>query len=1037
MSYNNYNYGYGHRHKPQENGNGYGAHPNSIKKSYGSSYHPENKPSSGNGRAFTWSPFPQSPQTNSIASRATSASHSPRTVAHERLPIAKSLNVAKNELSGTDVDTGINSHDEKFPTLMIHSNYLGKLEFSTPVDSSKTFKVVYDPELDKTLSKAEKKSKHAKLKFRDLKTVKSFDPRLTFQGGLDSYLNKPNKRSKKFPFKQLPQTKFVYNKDSLGPAPLTEIVIWELPTTVSEIYMSNYFKTYGNAIKDLKFINDSVNGVPLGIATFEFQGKLEKSARLADKVIKDSKESGIKMDGVQVKVGLNDHDSNFLNGKIRAAEAKLKASLFKLQEEKKKRAKLFEEEQKRQKSEEQKRQKLEQQKAHSPNKLFQVTTQKEPSTKPKKQKSNITITSIVHKNKVVSGVFLPTDLNRYIKDRPFIFIRDKYIPTKRIASSDIKRVLNKYSWTRVLSEREGFFIVFNSLKECERCFYKEDGVKFYEYSMIMEMCIPEGFYSDSNNEIGRATDVVNEAANMLIKDFETYLTKDIRERIIAPVILDLLSDDKYPTIMAELKAQEAAQKKENSAPLFSSNLLRQEAMSLLASKRTQVLPLPSFRKKPPTTKAQPKKRALIPMSHALNYDVDSDESEDESSRSMTPVPGLKRQHSSAISVTTEAQDEKDDVKHKKIKRTFLYQSSEDDMEVDGDETEAKAKAQESSEETKDDVDYSQLDEVYQPTFDFPRPVYETRYPLPKDEFDIEKLKDMVKDEEDYELLKEVLSEQEPNKDIKNIQYWAWKMREEVRNIPDIVQDDEELILPLDSRLESTTGSFKSDGYKKISDQDKIEYLPHRRKVDKPLKTIQNDDDDMEKSNQQSSNIHSSRVNRANNRRFAADISAQKQAIGSETDILSLNTLAKRKKPVSFARSAIHNWGLYALEPIAAKEMIIEYVGESIRQQVAEHRERSYLKTGIGSSYLFRIDENTVIDATKKGGIARFINHCCSPSCTAKIIKVDGKKRIVIYALRDIEANEELTYDYKFERETNDSERIRCLCGAPGCKGYLN
>ena len=34
----------------------------------------------------------------------------------------------------------------------------------------------------------------------------------------------------------------------------------------------------------------------------------------------------------------------------------------------------------------------------------------------------------------------------------------------------------------------------------------------------------------------------------------------------------------------------------------------------------------------------------------------------------------------------------------------------------------------------------------------------------------------------------------------------------------------------------------------------------------------------------------------------------------------------------------------------------------------------------------------------------------------KIIKVEGKKRIVIYALRDIEANEELTYDYKFERK---------------------
>jgi histone-lysine N-methyltransferase SETD1 len=105
--------------------------------------------------------------------------------------------------------------------------------------------------------------------------------------------------------------------------------------------------------------------------------------------------------------------------------------------------------------------------------------------------------------------------------------------------------------------------------------------------------------------------------------------------------------------------------------------------------------------------------------------------------------------------------------------------------------------------------------------------------------------------------------------------------------------------------------------------------------------------------------------------------------------------------VRFDRSSIHGWGLYAEENISMGDMIIEYVGEKVRQRVADMREVMYTKQGIGSSYLFRIDDDMVIDATKKGGIARFINHSCMPNCTAKIIKVDGTKRIVIYALRDI------------------------------------
>lgn len=87
----------------------------------------------------------------------------------------------------------------------------------------------------------------------------------------------------------------------------------------------------------------------------------------------------------------------------------------------------------------------------------------------------------------------------------------------------------------------------------------------------------------------------------------------------------------------------------------------------------------------------------------------------------------------------------------------------------------------------------------------------------------------------------------------------------------------------------------------------------------------------------------------------------------------------RKKQLRFAKSGIHDWGLFAMESIAADEMVTEYVGEVIRQPIADIRERRYEEMGIGSSYLFRVDQETIIDATTKGNLARFINHCCDVS----------------------------------------------------------
>ncbi|KAK4164927.1 histone-lysine N-methyltransferase, H3 lysine-4 specific [Cladorrhinum sp. PSN259] len=278
--------------------------------------------------------------------------------------------------------------------------------------------------------------------------------------------------------------------------------------------------------------------------------------------------------------------------------------------------------------------------------------------------------------------------------------------------------------------------------------------------------------------------------------------------------------------------------------------------------------------------------------------------------------------------------------------------------------------------------------------------------------------------------------------------WLWR-RDRIRELNSVDGLTDNPVSIEGYYVPNPTGCARTEGVKKILNSEKSKYLPHHIKVKKAREERQAQYGKTAKDSvlaaAEAAKLAAeslvargnSRANRANNRRFVADLNDQRKTLGQDSDVLRFNQLKKRKKPVKFARSAIHNWGLYAMENIPKDDMIIEYVGEEVRQQIAEIREARYLKSGIGSSYLFRIDDNTVIDATKKGGIARFINHSCMPNCTAKIIKVEGSKRIVIYALRDIAQNEELTYDYKFEREIGSTDRIPCLCGTAACKGFLN
>uniref|UniRef100_A0A5S6PYL1 Histone-lysine N-methyltransferase n=2 Tax=Trichuris muris TaxID=70415 RepID=A0A5S6PYL1_TRIMR len=139
--------------------------------------------------------------------------------------------------------------------------------------------------------------------------------------------------------------------------------------------------------------------------------------------------------------------------------------------------------------------------------------------------------------------------------------------------------------------------------------------------------------------------------------------------------------------------------------------------------------------------------------------------------------------------------------------------------------------------------------------------------------------------------------------------------------------------------------------------------------------------------------------------------------------------------VYLARSKIQGLGLFAKRDIEMNAMVIEYIGEVIRNEVAERREKRYQERNRGV-YMFRLDSDWVIDATMAGGPARYINHSCDPNCIAERIDLDREARIVIMSCRPICKGEELTYDYQFDFE-DDTSKLPCLCSAPNCRKWMN
>lgn len=916
--------------------------------------------------------------------------------------------------------------------------------------------------IDPNISGDDKQSKQVRVQRKP--HILSEDPR-------NSHIDQTKKSTRKKRTTLTKLGRISYDQYSVGPPPPCEIVVYPVTSvsSIQEVLIKNHFKKFGE-ISHFESFNDPNNALPLHIYLIRFtspDGKINDAARAAYLASRRYENEKCTIMGCNFNVTIN--KNNILESIKTKFVIENSKRLKKLRQEQERNEKV--------------------------NAIKTITkpVKESVAADSKSATSSTTIVdiddAIYRKYYNLQDKRIPYDISSLVNKRPCLYVSKRFNMVNGFRIESYRYKLRIYKYSRFIDHPTGLYVVFNDLKEAKRCFDNESG-KLMLPSLTKRISVPIRFIliKSSTSQIGRRYEsslngrsssnnktiykskdkLIAAAMKLVLNDLDQALHLDVKRRLIGPTIYDTLNVDNFPELLerkrikdeerkktlAEKKAKEDEKRKDSNKELDIFNLYG-------ARKRGNRMRRNSYGSD--GIRIPKRNQARIdntPMAHLLNEDTTSKEGTPLSTDENVPS------HPSETSVSESSEEEEEDEEEEG--KEDIQEGEPEFKKAKIEDVEITPESLVDEEETAVETKGPLSDDIYKPSMtETPIPVYE-EVVFEKSELISTVLQQSLKDDEDVKLLMKTMKiepkmEEPAALDTSLINYKIWSMKKKNANKKFIEETQLKLNdnIVMSPELRNPGISFKANGFASIPDRLKTTYLPHRRRAHKPLNTVYthdavgddhaeehdetpeaiNTEETLKKEMQEEISlgieVSSSRENRASNRRFQQDIDAQKAAIGTESDLLSLNQLNKRQKPVTFARSAIHNWGLYALEPIAAKEMIIEYVGERIRQPVAEMREKRYLKSGIGSSYLFRVDENNVIDATKRGGIARFINHCCDPSCTAKIIKVGGKRRIVIYALRDIAKNEELTYDYKFERETNDEERLICLCGAANCKGYLN
>lgn len=303
----------------------------------------------------------------------------------------------------------------------------------------RNFKCIYDPELESSTSNLKPIFRYDGIS--NGTSIEVIDPRT------DQSITKNMTRHKRTVRNTLKVFNYKYDSNSFKPPTNSQIVISNLSLLTTKEQIALNFRSNGE-IENLDLKVNPLTGTSLGVCTCKYKAAdPDEAHKFAKEAV--AERNGMKMGDKYIIVQLDENGLSDRMAKDLVAKAELE---------------------------------MEDLRKKQTNKFIP------PPPRSYLSKSNTHISTINYSKPISTSLNLDSKhkVIEHLKGTPFLFIANKYCPVDYVTRDDLKKFFHRYRWSRIASNIDGFYIIFQQPEEALQCMQDTDGSKFGIYRIVME-----------------------------------------------------------------------------------------------------------------------------------------------------------------------------------------------------------------------------------------------------------------------------------------------------------------------------------------------------------------------------------------------------------------------------------------------------------------------------------------------------------------------------------------------------------------------